>query len=205
MVLWQLSVDFRRSDLNQFSVPATRNNLPDVRAQPYRAGERPFVAQKRAPESAWLGQPGRITRTKTALPITLSHFRVEAGDSTGSWALVSWGNGSQINWDPFEPIVVVQVKKLLADVRCYGNGNYASITSLSDGAAKSGAASSMFAAARGAGLAPGVGQTFTATWADGGTSTYVVTGGMGSIGISYEPISQTMVDGVPKSSACTVG
>jgi len=73
------------------------------------------------------------------------------------------------------------------------------VVSTDSAEAKLGVAQQMYTAQVGAGRSVRIGGTFTATWADGGTSRYLVqNNGVGNLKLSLTPPIETPGDGVPK-------
>jgi hypothetical protein len=114
--------------------------------------------------------------------------------------------GQHILWDQLAPELVVVTKQLLRDVRCSANSADRDVKSNADGSIKWGTATKMYHVARGLRQGLAAGQVWTVTWADGGTSSYVVTGSQGDSALSFTPVSETAGDGVAKDGpACAVG
>jgi hypothetical protein len=86
------------------------------------------------------------------------------------------------------------------DVRCY-SGPGSDTVSTADPTAKWGIATRMQNAARAAGSGGRAGSLFTVTWADGGSSTYLVTGAIGDAALNMTAVKETVGDGVPKDGA----
>jgi hypothetical protein len=119
----------------------------------------------------------------------------------------SLSSGSRYLMEQIAPEIVTAIAKLLTDIRCTGNGSDQEITSRSDAEVRYAAAARLYAIAKGARLAPKAGRTWTVTWADNGTTTYDVIGGVGLIaGISPKGAIEKLSDGVAVDGpSCEVG
>lgn len=91
------------------------------------------------------------------------------------------------------PGSVAVVKQFVTDVRCY-QGPGSTTTSTADAEAKHGVAVWVFHNARLTGATRG--SRLTVTWADGGSTTYLVVGGVGTPSISPMAVAETPGSGV---------
>jgi hypothetical protein len=114
--------------------------------------------------------------------------------------------GQRVLWDQLAPELVTVTKQLLRDVRCSSNSADRDLTSKAEGTSKWATATKMYNVAKGLRQGLAAGQIWTVTWADGGTTSYVVTGAFGDAALGYEPVSESEGDGVVKAGpVCAVG
>lgn len=121
-------------------------------------------------------------------------------DGTGGMGTNLSGGKNSPSLGRTEPTLAMGrvVNSLVRDVRCYG-GSARTLTSRDDADSKLAAAQGMARVANGARILGGPGSLFTVTWADGGSTTYMVqSNGPTTVPLAPIPVREAPADGVPK-------